>query len=245
MRFSRNIKPVIGAQARVPEIIRKLCRRLAQAVRAFLRTAQNMPCCDLGLLGDVCLRLPLGPRVAPVPLTASPTDQVPCTVSPNTMALTQTLPAMDAREVGPCMRIETPRAIIETPCAAPPAARGDRKMQSAVALRAFCRLAVLWKLSVREQMILLGMTARSSFFKWKKHPDVALPKDTLERISYLLRIDDALRSLSSEAAAANAWLRQPNPAPPFGGCSALEQMLAGRVADLFEVHRYLDAQRSG
>ena len=54
------------------------------------------------------------------------------------------------------------------------------------ALRAFFRIAELWQLSVAEQMTLLGITARSTFFKWKKHTNVELPKDTLERISYLL-----------------------------------------------------------
>ena len=31
-------------------------------------------------------------------------------------------------------------------------------------------------------MTLLGLAARSTFFKWKKDPNVVLPKDTLERI---------------------------------------------------------------
>jgi hypothetical protein len=34
-------------------------------------------------------------------------------------------------------------------------------------------------------------------------------------------------------------------APLFGGRSALDRMAAGRVADLYEVRKYLDAQRGG
>ena len=121
----------------------------------------------------------------------------------------------------------------------------DRQELSAPALRAFFRISEVWRLSVAEQMTLLGITARSTFFKWKKDPNVDLPKDTLERISYLLGIYKALQILLPDFHAADAWVRQPNRAPLFGGRSALERMLSGHVADLFEVRRYLDAQRGG
>jgi hypothetical protein len=42
---------------------------------------------------------------------------------------------------------------------------------------------------------------------------------------------------------ADAWVKKPNSARGFGGKSALERMLAGRVLDLADVRRYLDAQR--
>jgi len=121
----------------------------------------------------------------------------------------------------------------------------NRKELSAPALRAFFRIAELWRLSVAEQMTLLGITARSTFFKWKRDPNVELPKDTIERISYLLGIYKALQILLPDQRAADAWVRQPNLAPLFGGKSALERMLSGHVADLFVVRRYLDAQRGG
>lgn len=121
----------------------------------------------------------------------------------------------------------------------------DKKALSPPALRAFFQIAELWRLSVAEQMTLLGITARSTYFKWKKDPGVELPKDTLERISYLLGIYKALQILLPDPHAADAWVRQPNQAPLFGGRSALERMLSGHVADLFVVRRYLDAQRGG
>jgi hypothetical protein len=121
----------------------------------------------------------------------------------------------------------------------------DRKVVSGPALRTFFRIAELWSLSIDEQMTLLGVTARSTFFKWKKGAETALPKDTLERISYLLGIYKALQTLLPDERAADEWVRRPNAAPLFGGRSALDRMLSGQVADLFTVRQYLDAERGG
>ena len=126
-----------------------------------------------------------------------------------------------------------------------PATAIDRRGLSGPALRTFLRIAALWGLSVDEQMTLLGVTARSTFFKWKKDPNAVLPKDTLERISYILGIYKALQILLPDEKAADEWAKRPNAAPPFGGRSALERMLSGQVADLFVVRQYLDAQRGG
>lgn len=112
------------------------------------------------------------------------------------------------------------------------------------ALRTFVNLARAWRLSVDEQRTLLGMPARSTFFKWIRAPQHAdLAPDTLERLSYLLGIYKALHTLFTDGEQADGWLRRPNAAPPFNGQSALERMLGGRVADLYEVRRYLDGQR--
>ena len=126
-----------------------------------------------------------------------------------------------------------------------PATAFDRKGLSGPALRTFFRIANLWSLSVEEQMTLLGLTARSTFFKWKKDQSTVLPKDTLERISYILGIYKALQILLPDEQAADEWVRRPNAAPPFAGRSALDRMLSGQVADLFVVRQYLDAQRGG
>ena len=126
-----------------------------------------------------------------------------------------------------------------------PSAATDRKGLSGPALRTFFRIAALWGLSVDEQMTLLGVTARSTFFKWKKNPNTVLPKDALERISYVLGIYKAIQILLPEKKAADEWVKRPNTAPPFGGRSALDRMMSGQVADLFVVRQYLDAQRGG
>ena len=126
-----------------------------------------------------------------------------------------------------------------------PATAMDRKGLSGPALRTFFRIAELWSLSVEEQMTLLGLAARSTFFKWKKDPNVVLPKDTLERISYIAGVYKALQILLPDEKAADEWVKRPNAAPLFSGRSALDRMLSGQVADLFLVRQYLDAERGG
>ena len=121
----------------------------------------------------------------------------------------------------------------------------DRMGLSGPALRTFFRIAELWSLSVEEQMTLLGVAARSTFFKWKKDPNVVLPKDTLERISYIVGVYKALQILLPDEKAADEWVKRPNAAPLFGGRPALERMLSGQVADLFVVRQFLDSQRGG
>ena len=127
----------------------------------------------------------------------------------------------------------------------PPVALSTDRL-SAAGLRAFARIADLWGLTVDEQLCLLGQPPRSTFFAWRKHPGQArLPRDTLERLSNLLGIYKSLQILLPDAAAADAWVRQPNQAPRFGGRPALQHMLAGNVTDLNDVRRYLDAVRGG
>ncbi len=110
-------------------------------------------------------------------------------------------------------------------------------------LRAFQNIAEHWGLSVAEQLQLLGIGSRSTYFKWRRERAPRVPRDTLERLSYLLGIYKSLQILLPDARAADEWIRQPNSAAPFGGRSALERMLSGQVADLFVVRQYLDAQR--
>ena len=110
-------------------------------------------------------------------------------------------------------------------------------------LRAFANIAEVWGLSVVDQLKLLGIASRSTFFKWRREREPRLPRDTLERLSYLLGIYKSLQILLPDARAADEWIRKPNNAPLFGGRSALERMLTGQVADLYVVRQYLDAER--
>jgi hypothetical protein len=110
-------------------------------------------------------------------------------------------------------------------------------------LRTFFAIVEGWKLSPREAMALLGLRSRSTYHVWKDGRAGALPRDTLERISYVLGIYKALQLLLPSDESADAWIRKPNTGPLFGGRSALDRLLSGNVADLYEVRRYLDAQR--
>jgi hypothetical protein len=119
------------------------------------------------------------------------------------------------------------------------------KNASSPVLRTFFRIADAWKLTNKEQITLLGNPPRSTYFRWKQAQDLMLPRDTLERISYIFGIYSALQVLLPEPSAADAWIKKPNTAPLFGGRSALDRMLSGQVGDLFLVRQYLDAQRGG
>jgi uncharacterized protein (DUF2384 family) len=119
------------------------------------------------------------------------------------------------------------------------------KAAAAAALRTFFRIAEAWKLSAREQMAILGVRSRTTLHTWKSGDAGPLSRDTLERLSYVFGIYKALQVLFSNAGQADGWLRRPNTAPLFGGHSALDRIAAGNVADLYEVRRYLDAQRGG
>jgi hypothetical protein len=129
------------------------------------------------------------------------------------------------------------------------APEGWRSVEPAVAagpaFRTFFRIAELWGLSPDEQMTLLGIPSRSTYYKWRHDPPARLSPDLLERLSYLFGIYKDLQVLLPDPAAADSWLRKPNAAPVFGGRSALERMLSGHVADLYVVRQYLDAERGG
>jgi hypothetical protein len=118
---------------------------------------------------------------------------------------------------------------------------------AATALTAFFNIAAAWGLSADDERTLLGSPPRSTFFKWKSEraskPPPKVPQDTLERISYVMGIYKALHILLPTPEAADAWIKKPNAAPITSGKSALERMRGGRVMDLADVRRYLDAER--
>ena len=114
--------------------------------------------------------------------------------------------------------------------------------KNAVALKAFFGITQKWELTSDQERVLLG-AAPATFYRWKKTKNGSLTQDTLERISYILGIYKALRILLPSEIAANQWIKKPNKAPLFSGKSALDKLLAGRVIDLADVRRYLDAER--
>ena len=117
----------------------------------------------------------------------------------------------------------------------------DRKDLTGPALRTFFRIAEAWGLREAEQMKLLGLDSRSTFQTWKRGAVASIPKDALERISYVVGIYKGLKMLLPGTA--DAWIRKPNAAPLFAGRPAIERMTSGNVADLYVVRQYIDAQR--
>lgn len=112
------------------------------------------------------------------------------------------------------------------------------------ALQAFFGITNDWKLTTKEQRILLGSPSESTFFKWKRAKDGHLSADTLDRVSYIMGIHKALRIIFGDIKSVERWIHEPNEAPLFGGRNALDFMTAGgHMEDLASVRRYLDAER--
>lgn len=113
------------------------------------------------------------------------------------------------------------------------------------ALRAVLRLLDLWRCSEKEKTALLGV-GRSTLHKYQSRPDSArISNDLLERLSYLLNIHQALRTLFGNQENVYGFVRLANHTPFFNGASPMDVMTNGRVASLYEVHRQLDGLRGG
>ena len=113
------------------------------------------------------------------------------------------------------------------------------------ALVEFFEIARRWELSRDEQAVLLG-TDRADVECWEGGLNSAeLSDETRARLSDLLEISDALQVLLPIPERADAWVRQPNAAPMFGGATALSYMLRGRLSDMRDVALYLVAHCSG
>ncbi|PKF58008.1 DUF2384 domain-containing protein [Alteromonadales bacterium alter-6D02] len=110
-----------------------------------------------------------------------------------------------------------------------------------VALEVFFNIMKAWRVKGKDQIILLGKPAESTFYNWKKGKASTLSVDTLERISYIMGVYKALGILFPTREQADAWLSKPNQA--FNGETALSFMLKGSMIHLSDMRRYLDAQR--
>ncbi|WP_339411321.1 MbcA/ParS/Xre antitoxin family protein [Pseudomonas sp. EA_35y_Pfl2_R5] len=119
----------------------------------------------------------------------------------------------------------------------------DSTKAGQVALKFFFNLMEKWDCTVEQQMVLLGSIGRSTLYKYRQLPEVRLPRDTMERVSYLMGIHKSLRILFGDKPSTYEWIKKANSEAPFNGNSALQVMLAGGVVDLADVRRYLDGVR--
>lgn len=119
----------------------------------------------------------------------------------------------------------------------------DTPRHGRVALTFFFNLMNLWDVPAEDQMVLLGSVSKTTFYKYRKTPEVRLPRDTMERISYLMGIHKSLRIMFGDKPSTYDWVKRPNTDAPFNGQTALNRMLAGSIVDLADVRRYLDAAR--
>lgn len=110
-----------------------------------------------------------------------------------------------------------------------------------VAMRQFCRIADLWRLSKRERQQLLAVSA-STLRRYELGVfQRGLRSQTLERMSLIFNIYEATKILMSDAVLAHAWPKRSNDAEGFHGRSAIAVMTEGPDG-LKQVWVYLDSQ---
>lgn len=126
---------------------------------------------------------------------------------------------------------------------------GHRRDVSGPGLRTFLNIAADWGLSENDRICILGGPARSTFHNWiakaRAGEAIALPLDTLLRISAILGIYQALKIVFLRDEDARTWLRAPNKGLVFGAQAPLALILAGSQDGMMLVRRHLDAWRGG
>ncbi|WP_166251362.1 MbcA/ParS/Xre antitoxin family protein [Marinobacter salicampi] len=103
-----------------------------------------------------------------------------------------------------------------------------------------------WSCSEDEKRALLGQLPRSTFYRMQKTPEsVKVTLDLADRLSYILNIHAGLRLILTEPESVYSWVRRPNDHVWFQGRSAMDIMKSGRMEDLIDVFRHVDAARGG
>lgn len=123
-----------------------------------------------------------------------------------------------------------------------------RERLSPPAIRAFVKLADVWKLRTDEQIDLLGASvSRSTLHNWvsEKHA-TTLNADQLMRISFLVGIYEGLQRVWRTAPAeGDRWLRRPRPEAPFHGLAPLQFMRERGIMGLAATRAYVDGITGG
>jgi Protein of unknown function (DUF2384) len=126
----------------------------------------------------------------------------------------------------------------ERPFTAAPLAESE----AAALFRAALNLFRVWGVTDEQASVILDLPRRT-YARWKAGDIGRIGRDGQARLSNLMGIHKALRTLFREPTRGYAWVKAPNEA--FGGRSALEVMLGGEMTDLMRVRRYVDAERGG
>ena len=120
------------------------------------------------------------------------------------------------------------------------------------AIRAFRRLAGLWRLGMADQLVLLGLrpTQKATYYRWLREAQAEsgafqLDRDQMARIGHLLAIFEDIGHLFQEPEQADAWVHRPNAHPVFQGRPPLARLLRGGMEDLIAVRAYAGGAREG
>ncbi len=120
-----------------------------------------------------------------------------------------------------------------------------RPVDASETLRVFFAICRAWNLNAVQSQTLLGAD-EDTYLQWSGgEVKPQLTMQTLDRISYVVRIFAAIRRLIQPVTAANDWVHAANAASPFLGGSALETMLSSDTEKLRQVCLYLESQMSG
>lgn len=103
-----------------------------------------------------------------------------------------------------------------------------------VALTFFHNLMARWGCTPDQQLQLLGCGDNAELERWQAN---GLPHDALLRVSHLMGIHRALRTIFGGDPAVYGWISRSNQAPLFAGRAALELLIEGRFV---EVREYLE-----
>jgi len=109
--------------------------------------------------------------------------------------------------------------------------------RNSIALNVFFNISEGWSLTEGEKVILLGNPDPATYLAWQRGDNLELPAEVIERISYVIGIYKALRTLYPTRERADAWVKKTNRA--YDGKTALQVMLDGNLA---QVRKHLDAE---
>ncbi|WP_413738844.1 antitoxin Xre-like helix-turn-helix domain-containing protein [Sodalis sp. RH21] len=121
----------------------------------------------------------------------------------------------------------------------------DKKHQAAIGLKAVMAILDKWGATPDQAQAILQIS-KASFYKFKREPGAAqLSNDQLERLSYLLNIHAALRTLFENPENVYGFMGLNNHNPFFNGHAPLELISSGHFGTLYEVYKHIDALRGG
>lgn len=114
----------------------------------------------------------------------------------------------------------------------------EQKLEMSAGIRRILpKIAAALKLDEPTTARLLGL-ANSDYQAWLSG-DWELGSEQIERTSLILGIYKALHELLPNHAA-NRWLHRPN--TTYRGAQPIEHLKAGRLEDLYDMRRYLEAE---
>lgn len=121
----------------------------------------------------------------------------------------------------------------------------DKQQAATIGVKTALAILDKWGASPEQSQGILQLS-RATWYKLRKDPAAAtLNHDQLERISYLLNIHAALRTIFDNPENVYGFMAMDNHNPFFNGRSPLHIIGTGSFGALYEVHKRLDALRGG